>query len=166
LGFVPEDRRECGLILGMSTSDNIVLPKLGQLKSCILNNVHINDLVQNCIQKFNIVLGNRTQLVQELSGGNQQKVVIAKWLAMNPDILILDEPTRGIDVGAKAEIYSLVDRLREQGLSIILISSEVEEIMKMSDNIIILHEGNFMAEFSNRDATQEKIMYAAIGEKK
>ena len=165
IGLVPEDRKDLGLILGMSVKDNILLPKLGQLKSEILNKSQLNDISGTYVQDLSIALINTDEEVRSLSGGNQQKVVIAKWLAMAPNILILDEPTRGIDVGAKSEIYNIMRRLTKSGVSIIMISSDMNEIMKISDRVIVMHEGNITGEMTVDKATQEGIMKCAIGGK-
>lgn len=163
IGLVPEDRKDLGLILGMSIRDNMLLPKLGQLTNPILNKSDLSNISGTYVQDLAIALANEDQEVKELSGGNQQKVVIAKWMAMNPNILILDEPTRGIDIGAKTEIYSIMRRLTEQGMSIIMISSEMSEILKISDRVIIMNEGRITGELDIEDASQEKIMNSAIG---
>lgn len=163
IGLVPEDRKGLGLILGMSIKDNMIISKLAQFKSAILNKKKLKGITGTYIQDLSISLANEEQAVKELSGGNQQKVVIAKWLAMTPDILILDEPTRGIDVGAKSEIYALMRKFTEAGMSIIMISSEMAEILKISDRVIVMHEGSVTGEMSAEEATQESIMNAAIG---
>jgi len=104
------------------------------------------------------------QLVNALSGGNQQKVVLSKWLATNPSVLILDEPTRGIDVGAKAEVHRIISDLAARGLAIILISSELPEVLAMADRVIVLHEGRVTGTFTRSEATQERVMFAATGQ--
>jgi ribose transport system ATP-binding protein len=163
IGLVPEDRKEYGLILGMSVKDNILVSKLLQFKSEILNKKFLSTISQSYIKKFNIVLGHENQEVKQLSGGNQQKVVIAKWLSMSPNVIILDEPTRGIDIGTKNEIYLLINKLRDEGMSIILISSEIEEILNICDRIIVMHEGSITREFQGDNINREDIIYAAIG---
>lgn len=163
IGLVPEDRKGLGLILGMSIKDNMLISKLSHLKSCILRKKELKNITGSFISDLGIALRDEEQEVKELSGGNQQKVVIAKWLAMGPDILILDEPTRGIDIGAKNEIYSLMRKLTEEGKSIIMISSEMSEIMQVSDRIIVMHEGTVTGEISAEEATKNRIMEAAFG---
>ncbi len=163
VGLVPEDRKGLGLILGMSIKDNMLISKLGQLKSCVLNKKVLKGITGSYVEDLGIVLRNEEQEVKELSGGNQQKVVIAKWLAMTPDILIMDEPTRGIDVGAKSEIYALMRQLTEAGKSIIMISSEMAEIQKVSDRVIVMHEGSITGELSIEEASKNNIMQAAFG---
>lgn len=163
IGLVPEDRKGLGLILGMSIKDNMLISKLGQLKSGWLNRRVLKQITGSYISDLGISLRNEEQAVKELSGGNQQKVVIAKWLAMTPDILILDEPTRGIDIGAKSEIYALMRKLTESGKSIIMISSEIAEVMQVSDRIIVMHEGNISGEITAEEVTKNNIMQAAFG---
>ena len=165
IGLVPEDRKGLGLIMGMSIKDNMLISKLGQLKSAFLNKNVLKNITGSYIEDLGIVLRDEEQEVRELSGGNQQKVVIAKWLAMTPDILIMDEPTRGIDVGAKSEIYALMRKLTEAGKSIIMISSEMAEIQKVSDRVIVMHEGSITGELSIEEASKNSIMQAAFGGK-
>ena len=163
IGLVPEDRKNLGLILGMSIKDNMLISKLQQIKSKFLKKSELSQITGTYIEDLGISLRNEEQEVKELSGGNQQKVVIAKWLAMMPNILIMDEPTRGIDVGAKSEIYMLMRRLTKQGKSIIMISSEMAEVMKVSDRIIVLHEGSISGEIPSGEVNRNKIMQAAFG---
>lgn len=163
IGLVPEDRKGLGLILGMSIRDNMLISKLGQLKSFWLNRRGLKQITGNYISDLGISLRNEEQEVKELSGGNQQKVVIAKWLAMTPDILIMDEPTRGIDIGAKSEIYALMRKLTQSGKSIIMISSEIAEVMQVSDRIIVMHEGSISGEIAAEEVSKNSIMQAAFG---
>ena len=163
IALVPEDRKDLGLILGMSVKDNILLPKLGTFTSPVLNKKDISNITGTYIQDLSIALASEEEEVKNLSGGNQQKVVIAKWMAMNPQILIMDEPTRGIDIGAKSEIYAIMRKLTEEGMSIIMISSEMAEIQKVSDRVIVMHECSVTGEMSVDEATQATIMNAAIG---
>ena len=163
IALVPEDRKDLGLILGMSVTDNMLLPKLGTFKSPVLNKKDISNITGTYIQDLSIALASEEEEVKNLSGGNQQKVVIAKWMAMNPKVLIMDEPTRGIDIGAKSEIYAIMRKLTEEGMSIIMISSEMAEIQKVSDRVIVMHEGSVTGEMSVDEATQATIMNAAIG---
>ena len=163
IALVPEDRKDLGLILGMSVKDNLLLPKLGTFKSPVLNKKDISNITGTYIQDLSIALASEEEEVKNLSGGNQQKVVIAKWMAMNPKVLIMDEPTRGIDIGAKSEIYAIMRKLTEEGMSIIMISSEMAEIQKVSDRVIVMHEGSMTGEMSVDEATQATIMNAAIG---
>ena len=163
IALVPEDRKNLGLILGMSVKDNMLLPKLGMFKSPVLNKADIKNITGTYIKDLSIALASEDEEVKNLSGGNQQKVVIAKWMAMNPRILIMDEPTRGIDIGAKTEIYDIMRKLTESGMSIIMISSEMAEIQRVSDRVIVMHEGSVTSEMSINEATQTNIMNAAIG---
>ena len=163
IALVPEDRKDLGLILGMSVKDNMLLPKLGTFKSPVLNKKDISNITGTYIQDLSIALASEEEEVKNLSGGNQQKVVIAKWMAMNPKVLIMDEPTRGIDIGAKSEIYAIMRKLTEEGMSIIMISSEMAEIQKVSDRVIVMHEGSMTGEMSVDEATQATIMNAGIG---
>ncbi len=164
MGFVPEDRREEGLILSRSVKDNINITKLIDINThgFVKQKEEINIANEYC-KRLNIKTPDNKQIVQNLSGGNQQKIVIAKWLAINPKILILDDPTRGIDVGAKNEIYLLINNLAKEKIGIILISSELPEIINISDRILVMREGKITHEFSRKEATQEKIMrHAAL----
>lgn len=163
IGLVPEDRKGLGLILGMSIKDNMLISKLAQFKSGWLKKQMLKQITGSYISDLGISLRNEDQEVKELSGGNQQKVVIAKWLAMTPDILILDEPTRGIDVGAKSEIYTLMRRLTDAGKSIIMVSSEIAEVMQVSDRVIVMHEGGISGEIASEEITKNNIMQAAFG---
>lgn len=163
IGLVPEDRKGLGLILGMSIKDNMLISKLAQLKSGWLQKQMQKQIAGSYVADLGISLRDEEQEVKELSGGNQQKVVIAKWLAMTPDILIMDEPTRGIDVGAKSEIYALMRKLTDAGKSIIMISSEIAEVMQVSDRVIVMHEGSISGEISSEEVTKNNIMQAAFG---
>lgn len=164
LGLVPEDRKQMGLIVPQSILKNISLPSLEMFSSLF----SINQLleVQKCeemAKDLSVKTPTLHALVSSLSGGNQQKVVIAKWLLTAPKILILDEPTRGIDVGAKYEIYKLMHKLTEEGIGIIMISSELPEVLGMSDRIMVMHEGNLGGILEREEATQENIMALATG---
>jgi len=167
MGFVPEERTAQGLFLGMAVRQNITISALDKL--CRLGFVNFKEakrLAQGYVQRLDIRTPNLQQRVRNLSGGNQQKVIIAKWLSLNPKVLILDEPTRGIDVGAKAEIHALMSQLAKQGVGILMISSELPEIMGISDRILVMHEGQLVGEFQRGEASQDEIMlYAAGGEK-
>jgi ABC-type sugar transport system ATPase subunit len=163
LGLVPEDRKEQGLILEMTVRENITLPRLERFKkNGILSKVREVQTAQACIRKLNIRTPTYDQTSAFLSGGNQQKVVLSKWLDLSPKILILDEPTRGIDVGAKKEIYAIMNELAHQGVAIIMISSELPEILAMSDRIVIMHDQTVKGILDRADATQEKIMQIAL----
>ena len=163
IGLVPEDRKGLGLVLGMSIKDNMLISKIGQFKNSLLDKKVLKNITGTFISDLGINLRNEEQEVKELSGGNQQKVVIAKWLAMEPNILIMDEPTRGIDIGAKSEIYNLMRKMTEQGMSIIMISSEMAEVMQVSDRILVMHEGSISGELTAEEVTRNNIMQAAFG---
>jgi ribose transport system ATP-binding protein len=164
IGFVPEDRREEGLVLSRTVKDNISITNLPLINSFgFVQKKEEERITADYCGRLKIRTPNYKQLVRNLSGGNQQKVVIAKWLATNPKILILDDPTRGIDVGAKNEIYSLINNLVKEGMGIILISSQLPEIINISDRIIVMREGKITCEFVREKANQELIMqYAAL----
>jgi ribose transport system ATP-binding protein len=163
IGYLSEDRKRYGLLLGRSVRDNVALPSMPAFTNragFVLDRL-IGRTAADYVSKLRIRTPSVTQLVQNLSGGNQQKSVIAKWLIRDCDILIFDEPTRGIDVGAKDEIYSLLDELTAEGKAIIMISSELPEVLKMSHRIAVMCEGRITAILDNADATQEKIMHYA-----
>jgi ABC-type sugar transport system ATPase subunit len=148
----------------MKILENISLPLLNEISPRgIINNKAEEQLAKKMINQFNIRSTGNEQIVELLSGGNQQKVVLAKWLATKPDLLILDEPTRGIDVGAKAEIHKLMDKLASEGIAILMISSELPEILGMSDRIFVMREGVIVAELNRNDATQEKVAEKMMG---
>ncbi|MFW5894752.1 MAG: ATP-binding cassette domain-containing protein [Bacillota bacterium] len=163
VAYVSEDRKGNGLILMQDVKENISLASLNKIshKMFIDRNKEIVD-AERYRKQLNIKTPSVEQQVLNLSGGNQQKVSLAKWLYSEPKILILDEPTRGIDVGAKYEIYTLINKFVEQGLSIILISSELSEVINMSDRILVMNEGKVAGELSSEEATQEKIMTLAV----
>lgn len=161
IGLIPEDRKEQGVVLCRPVGENIILPLLRQICTTplgIVNRRARKKLVKEYISKLNIMTPSPQHLVQNLSGGNQQKVVLAKWLASRCKILIFDEPTRGIDVGAKREIYRIMYDLVRQGVSIIMISSELPELLALSDRILIMSEGSIVEELSCETATQEKLL--------
>ena len=160
LAFVTEDRKTEGLILGMDISSNISLATLPTFG--ILNNRSSKSSAKEYIEKLSIKTPSETQLCQNLSGGNQQKVVLAKWLVTNPKILILDEPTRGIDINAKNEIYNLIKELVANDMSIILASSEIPEILALSDRILVMAEGKLKDSFLAADATEDKLLKSAL----
>jgi rhamnose transport system ATP-binding protein len=165
IAYLPEDRQHQGLVLPLPISDNITLPILQGLTVAGWIRSGREQQVANDYGRRLQVRGVSSfrQAVRQLSGGNQQKVVLAKWLATQPRVLILDEPTRGIDVGTKAEVHRLISQLAGQGLAILMISSELPEILGMSDRIIVMHEGSLTGEFTREEATQEKIMERAVG---
>ncbi len=163
IGLVPEDRKLQGLILNMALHENLSLPSIPfMFSNGIINFKKEYKLVEDFVNRLRIRTPHIFQVVNNLSGGNQQKVVVAKWLALKPKVLILDEPTRGIDVGAKAEIHNLIGELAKEGIGIILISSELPEILALSDRILVISKGRITAELRREEATQEKIMQYAI----
>jgi ABC-type sugar transport system ATPase subunit len=159
LGLVTEDRKQDGLMMNMSVKKNISMASLKKMSRWQLLNLKMeNRIAGEEIRKFNIKVGSMNAPVATLSGGNQQKVVIAKVLLSDPDIIIFDEPTRGIDIGAKAAIYQLMTELAEQGKAIIMVSSELPEILGMSDRILVIHAGTLKAELPCAGASQDLIM--------
>lgn len=162
IGYLSEDRKAFGLAVGLSVADNAILADMDEFtRAGIVNEEKIEDTTQRYIDQIKIRTPSIYQLVRNLSGGNQQKVVIAKWLIRNSDILIFDEPTRGIDVGAKSEIYKLMEQLAKEGKSIIMISSEISELLRMSDRIAVMCEGRLTGELDIAEASQENIMQYA-----
>ena len=164
LALVTEDRKRYGLILEMAVQRNLTLANLPKL--CKNGVINFNEEIlasETSVQQLKIKTPSLETKVNNLSGGNQQKVVVGKWLMTNPKVLIMDEPTRGIDVGAKYEIYNLMNQLKQQGVAIIMVSSELPEVLGMSDRILVIHEGVINGEFMHYEADQEKIMYAATG---
>lgn len=164
IGLAPEDRKTEGLVQIMTISDNVVIPCENKVsKFGIFNKKKVNDLLDKQIKNLRIKTPSSKQFVENLSGGNQQKVVLAKWIASGAEIIILDEPTRGIDVGAKVEVYQLMNELVENGSGIIMISSELPELLAMSDRIIVMCEGRITGELTREEADQEKILKLASG---
>ncbi len=165
LALVPEDRGQQGLVLMLPVQENIVLPTLDEhARAGWVNRRSLQATAQEYVDKLAIRTPHLQQKAMYLSGGNQQKVVLAKWLASNPKVLIMDEPTRGIDVGAKAEVHALMNQLAKDGIGIIMISSELPEILGMSDRILVMSEGQVAAILDRDEATQERIMAYASGE--
>ena len=165
IALVPEDRKLQALILGMGVRENLSLPILDRLGSPFVpSRGQERAMVSAYIKSLRIRTPHMEQRVSALSGGNQQKVVIARWLATKPKVLILDEPTRGIDVGAKAEVHALIARLAEQGVAILMISSELPEILGMSHRILVMRGGRIVADIPRQHATEESIMAAATGQ--
>lgn len=164
LCYLSEDRKKNGLVLMMDIKENTTLASLNKISD--IKGINKNEeikMTNNYVDTLKVKTPSIEQKVRNLSGGNQQKVVIAKWLMAEPKVLILDEPTRGIDVGAKYEIYNIMNDLVDKGVSIIMISSELPEILGMSDRILVMHEGKIAAELNWKEANQEKVMYYATG---
>jgi rhamnose transport system ATP-binding protein len=166
IAYVTEDRRQLGLTMPMSIATNISLPMLGRYTSALglIKRGNENQTAEEFRQRLSIRTPSIHSAVSKLSGGNQQKVVLSKWLNARPQLLILDEPTRGIDVGAKAEVHHIINELAAQGLGIILISSDLPEVLAMSDRILVMREGRQTGMFSRAEATQETILTAAMGQ--
>jgi rhamnose transport system ATP-binding protein len=164
IALVPEDRRQQGLVMDLGIDHNVALASMRSLS-------HLGLIRRSSERKLAMVWAERLQLkfgriknaVSTLSGGNQQKVVLGKWLARQPDLLIIDEPTRGIDVGTKAEVHRILDELVAGGMAVLMISSELPEVLGMADRVLVIHEGKLTAEFSRADANEDDIMRAASG---
>ncbi len=164
LGFVTEDRKEQGLVLGMSVRENFSLTHLSDYCTYdVVNQRREKTATQAYIRSLGIKTPSTEQAVLNLSGGNQQKVVIAKWVARQPRILIVDEPTRGIDIGAKAEVHTLLNGLAQKGVAIIVVSSDLPEVLAISDRVVVIKEGQISTILNRADATQERVMMAATG---
>lgn len=160
--LLPEDRKRIGLIGNLPIRENLILVKLRELKSIIWNRRQEKDITAEYMKKLSVAAHSQDQLVSNLSGGNQQKVVYAKWLSIQPDIMILDEPTRGIDVGVKEEIYQLMRQLSKEKVSIIMISSDLPEILKVSNRVMVMHDYHITMTEKRELLTQKRIMEAAI----
>jgi D-xylose transport system ATP-binding protein len=164
IGFVTEDRKRFGLVLDQTIVDNMTLAGLRSISGKILTNRTRETIAaQGPMKSLRIKANSPLTVAGTLSGGNQQKVVLGKWLLTKPQILFLDEPTRGIDVGAKQEIYAEINKLAQEGLAIVLVSSELPEVLGLSDRVIVLHEGRMTGEFIRSEATPERVMAAATG---
>lgn len=165
IGFVTEDRKRYGLILEQTILDNMTLAGLRSISGKLFTNrTRENIAASGPMRSLSIKANSPMTVANTLSGGNQQKVVLGKWLLTNPRILFLDEPTRGIDVGAKQEIYTEINKLAKDGLAIVMVSSELPEVLGLADRVIVLHEGRMTGEFTREQATPEKIMAAATGQ--
>ncbi|WP_410511330.1 sugar ABC transporter ATP-binding protein [Paenibacillus sp. BR2-3] len=165
IAHVPESRKEQGLFPNLSVKENIIMNQMHTYrKAGVLRYESMNPEIDKYIKNLGVRLASPEQNVMGLSGGNQQKVVIARWLSIGPKVLLLDEPTRGVDVGAKTEIHKIICQLAEKGLAVLMVSSELPEILAVSDRVLVMHEGKLKAELSREEATQEKIMYFATGE--
>jgi ribose transport system ATP-binding protein len=164
IGLVPEDRKRQGLVLPQSVAANLSLPQLSRLsRAGVVSRAREEQIATRWTRELRIKTPSIDTRVLTLSGGNQQKVVLGKWLAAGADVLIVDEPTRGIDVGAKMEIYTLLDRLAADGAGILMISSDLPEVMGMSDRILVMHQGRVQAMLDAHGATQEAVLHAALG---
>jgi rhamnose transport system ATP-binding protein len=165
IGFVPEDRRQQGLVMDMSVQQNVALASLGRLsRAGLIRAAAERAFADDWAVRLKLKYGRLTDPVSRLSGGNQQKVVLAKWLGRKPALLIVDEPTRGIDIATKAEVHELLVQLARDGVAVLMISSELPEVLRIGDRILVMREGRLMAEFSHVDVSEEKIMAAATGQ--
>ncbi|MEG3109596.1 xylose ABC transporter ATP-binding protein [Pantoea sp. T14] len=164
IAMVPEDRKRDGIVPVMGVGKNITLASLAQFSSVfsVLDEAQEQQVIKDALARLKVKTASPELAIGRLSGGNQQKAVLAKCLLLNPRILILDEPTRGIDIGAKYEIYKLINQLAQQGIAIIVISSELPEVLGLSDRVLVMHQGQIKADLLNQDLTQEKIMEAAL----
>ncbi|MBO3463487.1 sugar ABC transporter ATP-binding protein [Aetokthonos hydrillicola Thurmond2011] len=167
IGYVPEDRKNQGLFLEMSSRKNIGINRLKQdARAGLVNWGAVNKIAAQAVENFNIRLANLEIAAVNLSGGNQQKLLLARWLAIKPRVLMLDEPTRGVDIGAKSEIYRIISELATQGVAILMVSSELPEIVGMSDRVLVMREGELVGELDDspeKRITQENIMHYATG---
>jgi ribose transport system ATP-binding protein len=165
LALVPEDRKKQGVVLAESVRRNLSLASLDRdcVRRFLVNDEAESALSEKMIRELRIKTPSEDQPVRFLSGGNQQKVVIGKWLAMNPRVFLLDEPTRGIDVGAKQEIYQLMEKLATSGAGILFVSSELEEILGLADRVLVMHEGRITGELSRSELSEQSIMNLATG---
>ncbi|GAB7042907.1 MULTISPECIES: sugar ABC transporter ATP-binding protein [Catenuloplanes] len=165
MALVPEDRRQQGLVMDLSIERNVTLPRSGALARLgLLFGGAERRAATEWTRRLQTRFGRLSDLVGTLSGGNQQKVVLAKWLATEPKLLIVDEPTRGIDVGTKAEVHRLMSQLAADGMAVVMVSSELPEVLGMADRVLVLREGHLVAELSRAEATEESVMYAAMGQ--
>ncbi|MDC7226285.1 MAG: sugar ABC transporter ATP-binding protein [Spirochaetales bacterium] len=165
IAYLPEDRKNLGLVLPMTVRENTTLSIHNKVSNMmnIINSAKEKEVTDKYIKGMKTKVSSREQVVETLSGGNQQKVVIAKSLALEPELLILDEPTRGIDVGAKAEVHNIISDLADEGMAVIVISSELPEVFHLADRILVMHEGEITADLMKDEADQEMVMHAAIG---
>jgi rhamnose transport system ATP-binding protein len=165
IGFVPEDRRQQGLVMDMSVQQNVALASLGRLrKAGLIRSAAERAFAADWAVRLNLKYGRLADPVSRLSGGNQQKVVLARWLGRQPALLIVDEPTRGIDIATKAEVHRLLVQLARDGVAILMISSELPEVLHIGDRVLVMREGRLTSEFGHADASEEKIMAAATGQ--
>ena len=164
IGFVTEDRKREGLVLERSVRDNVALPILSRLARLgVVHGAREQQTAETAVRDLRIRTPSTRQLAQHLSGGNQQKIVLAKWLATGARILFLDEPTRGIDVGSKQEIYQLIHELAESGVAIVLMSSDLPEVLGLADRVLVMREGRIVGQFARSEATAERVMALAVG---
>lgn len=166
MAYLPEDRRKHGLILQMAIAPNTTLSSLSKISEFYLLKTELeNQSADDFARRLRVKAPSVNTICGNLSGGNQQKVALARWLMTEPKILILDEPTQGIDVGAKAEIYSLMNELAGRGMAILMISSDMNEILGMSDRIVVMSNGEISGELKRADATAQSVLHFALGYK-
>jgi rhamnose transport system ATP-binding protein len=164
VAFVPEDRRQQGLVMEMSIARNIALASLRHLRRIgLIRSAAERRFARDWATRLQVKYGRLSNPMTSLSGGNQQKVVLAKWLGREPSVLIVDEPTRGIDVGTKAEVHRLLEGLAGEGVAVLVISSELPEVLRLANRILVMREGRLVAEFTHADASEESIVAAATG---
>jgi len=163
IGLITENRREEGIIPLLSVKRNMTISSLSTLsnKGWLFNQME-KSIAETYIKRLNIKTSSLLKEIRYLSGGNQQKVILARWMIHKQKVLIISEPTRGIDIGSKAEIHKIIDEMANLGLAILMISSEIEEVMGISDRIIVMHEGMITKEFTREEATKEKLMMPSI----
>jgi rhamnose transport system ATP-binding protein len=165
VGFVPEDRRQQGLVMNMSIQENVALASLSRIRRAgLVTAGSERRFAADWVARLQVKYGRLADPVSQLSGGNQQKVVLARWLGRKPAVLIVDEPTRGIDIATKAEVHALLGELAAGGVAVLVISSELPEVLRLGDRILVLREGRLAAEFARADATEENLMAAATGQ--
>ena len=165
IGLVPEDRRQQGLVMEMSIGRNISLASLSRLRRAgFIRDAAERRFARDWATRLQVKYGRIGNPMTSLSGGNQQKVVLAKWLGRRPSLLIVDEPTRGIDIGTKAEVHRLLEELAAEGVAILVISSELPEVLRLANRILVMREGRLVAEFTHADASEESIVAAATGQ--
>ena len=165
VALVPEDRRQQGLVMELSIERNVTLPRSRALSQLgFLTGSSERRSAKEWTQRLKTKYGRLQDEVGTLSGGNQQKVVLAKWLATAPKLLIVDEPTRGIDVGTKAEVHRLMSSLAAEGVAVLMVSSELPEVLGMADRVLVMREGRLVAELDRERATEESVMFAAMGQ--
>ncbi len=164
IAMVPEDRKRDGIVPVMGVGANMTLAALGDFSGAltVLDDAQEQATIQQSLARLRVKTSSAELAIARLSGGNQQKAILAKCLLLNPQILILDEPTRGIDIGAKQEIYKLINQLAQRGLAVIVVSSELPEVLGLSDRVLVMHQGQIKADLVNRDLTQEQVMEAAL----
>jgi rhamnose transport system ATP-binding protein len=165
VALVPEDRRQQGLVMDLSIDRNMALASLGRLRQFgLIRPSSERELAITWAERLQLKFSRLRDAVSTLSGGNQQKAVLGKWLARSPSLLIVDEPTRGIDVGTKAEVHRLLDKLVAEGLAVLMVSSELPEVLGVADRVLVLREGRITAEFTRTEADEDAIMRAATGQ--